>query len=89
MFLNRLTRGSKIGEEKRVFKVGKISAKNDVLTVQEKQRAHRVNTTKRGLETNPRKREIESQRSKAPKTRMNKRVGKEKELLSDIRREIC
>ena len=46
----------KLGKSKRVIKVRKISAKYDILTIQDKQQAIIVNKTKRNLETTQRER---------------------------------
>ena len=46
----------KIGKNPKVIKVGKVSEKYDILTVEEKLIALIVNNTKRILEMNPRKR---------------------------------
>ena len=73
-----------MGRTERVLKVGKISAKDDILTVQEKQRSRIGNRTKRSLEMTARKIEPEERRLKAAKMRTKKRIEKEQELLSDI-----
>ena len=54
-----------MGKTKIVLKVGNISAKNNILTVQKKQRASIGNKTKRNLEMSPQKIEIEAQKLKA------------------------
>ena len=68
----------KNGGEKIVLKVGRISTKNYILTVQEKQQARIGNKTKIILEITPYQREIEVWQLKASKMRMEKRVKKEK-----------
>ena len=49
MLNNSLSHASKIERNKKVLKVGKISAKDDILTVQEKQAAHIGNNPKISL----------------------------------------
>ena len=61
--------------------VGKVSDKDDILTVEEKRIPFIGNKTKRILETNPKKRELEAIRLKASKIRIKKRIEKEKELF--------
>ena len=68
----------KNGGEKIVLKVGRISTKNYILTVPEKQPARIGNKTKIILEITPYQREIEVWQLKASKMRMEKRVKKEK-----------
>ena len=53
---NRRPHGSEIGEGKRVLKVGEISAKNDILTIQYKLRAHIGIRTNRSIERDSQKR---------------------------------
>ena len=48
----------KLGKTKIFPKIGIISDKYDILTVQEKHIAHRGNNINRSLEMNPRQREI-------------------------------
>ena len=57
----------KNGGEKIVLKVGRISTKNDIFTVQEKQQARIGNKTKIILEITTYQREIEVWQLKAPK----------------------
>ena len=57
----------KNGGEKIVLKVGRISTKNDIFTVQEKQQARIGNKTKIILEFTPYQREIEVWQLKASK----------------------
>ena len=66
---------------KKVIKVRKINEKHDILTVEEKRIPFIGNKTKRSLETNPKKRELEAIRLKASKIRIKKRIEKEKELF--------
>ena len=89
LWKDRLPRGSKIRENKWLLNVGWISAKNDILTVKERKILHIGNNSKRCLEIIPQKKELESPRIKAAKTRMNKWIEKEKILLSDICGRIC
>ena len=79
---NRLSHGSKFWEEKKVPKVGKICAKDEILTVQEKQIAYIKNKTKLSLKINPYQRELEAQRLKESNMRTKKRIGEK--ILSDI-----
>ena len=67
-----------MGRTERVLKVGKISAKDDILTVQEKQRSRIDNRKKRSLEMTPRKIEPEKRRLKAAKMQTKKRIKNNK-----------
>ena len=59
-----------------ILKVGRISAKNDILTVQEKKQSHIGNKTKRILEMTMWQRELEAWQLKSSKMRMKKRIEK-------------
>ena len=63
-----------MGITKRVLNVSKISEKYDILSIQEKQQAHRVNKTKINLKLSPWQREIDPQRLKAATMRTNKHI---------------
>ena len=79
----------KLGKTKKVLKVEKINAKDNILTCQEKQVSHTVNKTKRGPEITPRQREVEAQHLKASKMCIMKLIEKDKKGLSDIGVKIC
>ena len=66
----------KIGENKNSPQGWKISAKDDILTVQQKQIARRVNKTKIILEINLQQIEIEARRLKAENMQTKKRIEK-------------
>ena len=68
MLNNSLSHASKIGRNKKVLKVGKISAKDDILTVQEKKPAC--------IDITPCQIEVEAQRLKAVKIGIRKRIEK-------------
>ena len=62
------------GNIQKVVKVGKISFKYDILTVEEKLISLIGNKTKRSLETNPWQIELDSRRLKESKIHINKIV---------------
>ena len=66
----------KLDRTKIVLKVGKISAKDNILTVQDESTSRIGNKTKRSLETNQWQREIEARRFKVSKMRPKKRIEK-------------
>ena len=72
-----------------MIKVKKISKKYDILTVEENLTSLIGNKTKRSLEMTPRKKELEAIFLKVSSMMIKKRIGKEKELLSDIGGRIC
>ena len=72
------------GEQKIVLKVVKISANDEILTVQKKQIARRVDKTKRILEITTWQIEIEARQLKTDTMWMKKRIEKEKLLLLDV-----
>ena len=74
MLNNSLSHASKIGRNKKVLKVGKISAKDDILTFQEKQAAHIGNNPKISLGITPCQIEVKAQRLKAVKIGIRKRI---------------
>ena len=74
----------KQGRIKKLMKVGKISGQDDILTVKEKQIELIVNKTKSSLEMTPRQRELEARQMKKSNMSIEKRIEKEKKLLSDI-----
>ena len=65
----------KIGITERVLKVGKMSAKNDILTVQYKQRAHIGNKKKRSLEITTQEIELEAHRLKVDNINMKNKLN--------------
>ena len=73
-----------MGITKRVPKVGKISAKNDILTVQEKQISHEGNITKIILERTLQKTELEARYLKSVKMWINKQIEKDKMIFKYI-----
>ena len=64
--------------KKKFLKVGNIGAKDDILTVQQKQVAHIVNKTKISLEMTPRQRELGARRLKSRNMRTRKQIYEEK-----------
>ena len=68
----------KIGRNKKDLKVGKISTKYGILTVQEKKVAHDINKIKIILEMNPWKIEVEARRLKESNMSIDKQMEKEK-----------
>ena len=74
----------KLGRTKRVLKVGKTSAKDEILKVQDNQQSHRGNKTNRSLEIKPRQIEVEARGLKVAKTQKRKLIEKETELSSYI-----
>ena len=74
----------KIGKTKKIIKVGEISEKDDILTVGKKWISLIGNKTKRSLEMTPWKIELEPRLLKVSKMWIQKRLEKEKELLSEI-----
>ena len=60
--------------KKNVIKVGEISYKDDILTIEEKQLSLIMNKTERNLEMTPRQRDIEARCLKVAKMRINKRI---------------
>ena len=67
---------------KKVIKVGKISGKYYILSVEERKISLIVNNTERSLEMTPLKGELMTRRLNVPKIRIKKQI--EKNLLSDI-----
>ena len=67
-----------MGRTEKVINVGKISDKDEILKVEDKQLYLIGNKTKGSLEMNPWKRELETRRSKAANMRIEKRIEKEK-----------
>ena len=67
----------KLEREKRVLKVGEISDKNDILTIQEKLRAHIGIRTNRSIVMDPWQIYILARRLKAAKIYMSKRIEEE------------
>ena len=57
-----------------MIKVGKISEKDDVLTVEDKKIDLIGNRTKISLEINPEKREIQARQLKASKMQIKKKI---------------
>ena len=78
-----------IGKIKKTIKVGKISDKFDILRIREKLTAFIGNKTQRRLEMTLWKRELEFRWFKSVKMLTNKRIKKEKYLLSNIGGKIC
>ena len=64
-----------MGRTQKVIKAGKISGKDYILTVEEKQVAHIGNKTKISLEMTPGQRYLEARRLKAAKMRMKKLIN--------------
>ena len=69
----------KLGRTKIVLKVGEISAKDDILKVQERQISYRANRTKIIPEMNPWQIELETRWLKVVNMWMKKRIEEEKE----------
>ena len=65
-----------LGRTKKVIKVGRISAKDDILTVKERKVSHIVNNTKLSLEMTSSKREADSRQLKVANMRIKKRIKK-------------
>ena len=59
-----------LGRTKKVIKVGKVSGKYEILTVEENQISLIGNNTKRILEMNPKEIDVEVRRLKASKMRI-------------------
>ena len=68
----------KVGKNRKVFKVGKIGAKYDILTVQERSISHIGNKTKRSLEMNSWKKEVDKLWLKVNKIQMKKKIENNK-----------
>ena len=71
-----------------MIKVGKISRKHEILTVEEKVIDPIVNKIKRNHEMTPMQRELEMRQLKASKLWVKQIIEKEKDLLSDIGEKI-
>ena len=72
-----------------VFKVGKFSARDYILTVQEKQTAHRGNRKNRSPGMTPWEMNLEAHQLNTSNMRMKRRIEKQKELSSYISGKIC
>ena len=78
-----------MGRTKKAIKVGKISEKDEILTLEEKRISLIENKTKRIIEMSSYKRELDSRRAMASSMWINKLIEKERELLADIGGKIC
>ena len=74
----RIPRDLEIDDNKESPQVGKLIAKNEILTVQDKQQAIRVNETNRSLVKSPWEIEVEARRFNAFNMGMKKSIEKEK-----------
>ena len=66
----------KLGGTRKVIKVGKISEKDDILTVEGKQAVLIGSKTQRRIEMNPRQRDLEARHLKASKMWIMKGIEK-------------
>ena len=79
----------KLGRTKKVIKVGTVSEKDDILTVEEIRIPLIGNGTKIILEMTPEQIELEARQLKVSNMRIKKKIEEEKELLSYIGGKIC
>ena len=79
----------KLGITKKVIKVGKISGKSDILTVEDKRIALIINKTKISLGMTPIQIQIEAGRLKAAKIRFKNKTEKDKDYFQIMVGKIC